>query len=123
MKPNNNQNNFDKTKFSFNSKTKSALNELNKNNLKETLNIYGFSNNNSEKKNPIINIKLGEKDEYEFPNIKVMQKELIKKIYTKESGEIIGLMRKVNEDIKAQPNYEKLEGKFDPLYNTANGNI
>lgn len=111
MKPNNTQSSFDKTKFSYNSKKKHALSEFNNTNLRDTLNVFSFNSNNGEKINNAINIKLGEKDEYEFPSIKSMQKELIQKIFTKESGEIISVIKQINQDMKAYPNPNKTDSK------------
>jgi hypothetical protein len=111
MKANNTQSSFNKTKFSYNSKKKNALSEYNNTNLRDTLNVFSFINNNGEKINSAINIKLGEKEEYEFPSIKTMQKELIQKIFTKESGEILSIIKQVNNDMKGPSNPNKIESK------------
>ena len=105
---NNSQSDFNKTKKSFDTK-KTFMNNTNLANFKETLNVFknfnsnNNSNNNSDKKfgnkKTAINVKVREKQEYEFPNIKTMQKELTQKMYTKESGDIIRAVKQSNETL------------------------
>lgn len=112
MKANNTQSSFEKTKFSYNSKRKKALSEYNSTNLRDTLSIFSYNNNNGEKISSAVNVKLGEKEEYEFPSIKTMQKELIQKIFTKESGEILSIIKQVNNEMKASV----IESKYYKFY-------
>lgn len=42
-----------------------------------------------------------EKEDVEFPNIRAFQKELMHNIYAKESGEILSIIRKSNENIRS----------------------
>lgn len=112
MKPNNTQSSFDKTKISYNPKKKQALSDFNNTNLRDTLSVFNFNNNSGEKITNSINIKVGEKEEFEFPSIKTMQKELIQKLFTKESGEIISLIKHANNERKLIPNATKTDSKF-----------
>jgi hypothetical protein len=106
---NNSQSDFNKTKKSLETK-KTYMNSTNLANFKETLNVFNNFNscsdsiNNSDKKfgnkRNTINVKVREKQEYEFPNIKIMQKEISKKIYTKESGDIIMAVKQSNEILR-----------------------
>lgn len=88
-----------KTAKSFNRKANHSLSDFNNKNFRETLSIFSF-NSNAEKKNKMINIRLSNKDEYEFTNLRTMKKEISQKIYTKESGEMINIIKKSNEDLK-----------------------
>lgn len=91
---------FNKTKKSFDDK-KTFLNNTNLTNFRETLNVFAYNNmNHFEKRNSTVNIKVREKQEYEFPNIKTMQKELAQKIYTKESGDIITAVKESNDTLR-----------------------
>ena len=106
-------NEMNKTKTSFSIKNKNNLSEINSINFKETLSVFGFTN---EKRNPAITIKI-EKDEYEFPNIKVMQKEVAKTIFTKQSGEIINLIKKSNDELKSGKQFNPSISGNNTTYN------
>jgi len=117
---NNSQSDFNKTKKSFEGK-KSFMNNTNLANFHDTLNIFNFNNNNNsstfDKRNSTVNIKVREKQEYEFPNIRTMQKELTQKIYTKESGDIISAVKQSNDNLR---NTNNSSIKFD-ISNINNG--
>ena len=103
---NSSQNDFNKTKKILDEK-KTLLNNTNLANFKDTLSVFSFNNNstNFEKKRySTVNIKVKEKQEYEFPNIKTMQKELSQKIYSKESGEIINAVKESNDYLRTHTN-------------------
>jgi len=119
MKANNSQIGFDKSKFSFYSKSKKALSEINQINLRETLSVFSFTNN-IEKNNPK-NTKFGEKNECGFPSIKNIQKDLINNIYSKESGEIINVVKKINEDLRSLRSNINDEENISPIYKKIKG--
>ncbi len=112
MKAYNTNSNFKNTKFSYNSNKKHALSNIDDTNVKDTLSVFSFNNNNCEKIRDSIIIKLGKKEEYEFPSKKILQKELIQKVFTKESGEIINLIKKVNNEMKAPTHPEKTKSSY-----------
>jgi len=120
MKANITLSSFDKSKFSFNSKSKYSLSEINQNNFRDTISVFTFNKNDGENIRKEINVKLKDKSEYEFPNRKTMAKELIKKIFTKDSGEIINKIKKVNEEMKSIQNSN--ERKNESLIFTMNNN-
>lgn len=96
--------------FTNQAKSKQILNDINNANFKEGLNVFTVGNKNGEKKSEPIRVKLTDKNEYEFPNFKTMQKEVIQKIYSKESGELLNLIKKSNQDLrlsKSRLNMEK----------------
>jgi len=125
MKANFLQNNFENTKYSINSKSKNSKKEFYKTNLIETLNIFEYNNKDNILNNKSsVNVKLNEKEEYEFPNIRVMQKELTKNIYEKETGEIINKIIKLNENLKVpnvninnNKNYAEFQTKMNKTLN------
>ena len=73
--------------------------------LKNLTNINNNLNSTNiltkEKKIKTIAIKRDDKDEYEYSTYKNMQRELMQNIYTKESGEILKVLRKSNESIRS----------------------
>jgi hypothetical protein len=103
---------FNKTKKSFEKKKTLT-------NFRDTLNVFNFNNNhtssNYEKKRAI-NVKLKEKQEYEFPNIKILNKELTQKIFTKESGDIITAVKQSNDYLKTT-NYSTFKNEFSTTNN------
>lgn len=106
---NNTNSDFNKTRKSYDEK-KTFINNTNLTNFRETLNVFNFnSSTNFEKKDNIVNIKVREKQEYEFPNIKTMQKELSQKIYTKESGDIITAVKESNDNLRTNNSNIKTE--------------
>ncbi len=60
----------------------------------------GLTNVNDRRKSQS-NSNRVKKEEVEFPNIRTFQKELWQKIYSKESGEILEILRKSNDQIRS----------------------
>jgi hypothetical protein len=118
---NSNQSDLNKTKKSFEKKN-SLTNNSNLANLRDTLNVFNFNNNNTSnnfEKKRAINVRVKEKQEYEFPNIKTLNKELNQKIYTKESGDIITAVKQSNEYLRTT-NYSSFKNEYVTTNNFGN---